>query len=79
MVAYLVHTESAISFINRSLLQSSPTLHNLPSQRTTPSAVTANGLPIQVSGTVEAQVKVASELIIPKYIPGDGILGMDFL
>ena len=67
-----------------SLLQCSPALCNLPSQGTTLSAVTANGLPIQVSCTIEAQVKVASKLITHKFyiandITGDGILGMDFL
>ena len=84
MVACLVDTGSAISLINRSLLQCCPALRNLPFQETTLSAVTANGLPIQVSGTIEAQVKVASELMTHKFyiandITGDGILGMDFL
>jgi hypothetical protein len=84
MVAYLVDTGSAISLINRSLLQSSPTLRILPSQETTLSAVTANGQSNEISCTVEAQVKVTSELITHKFyiandITGDGILGMYFL
>ena len=81
MVACLVDTGSAISLINRSLLQRSSALWNLPSPGTTLSAVTANGLPIQISATID---KEASELITHKfYITDDisryGILDMDLL
>ena len=65
-------------------MQHSPTLGILPCQETTLSAVTANGLPLQVSGTIDAEVEMAHDLITHKFyiaddITGDGILGMDFL
>ena len=83
-IKFLVDTGSSISMVHHSCWQNSLLLKKIPLQQTSLSAVTANGLSLQVTGTIEAGVGLGLESVAHKFyvasdIKSDGILGLDLL
>ena len=84
VIKFLVDTGSSISMLHYSCWQNSHQLQKFPLQQTSLSAVTANGLPLQVTGTIEADVDLGAQSTTHKFcvandIKSDGILGLDLL
>ena len=84
MIKFLVDTGSSISMVHYSCWQNSPSLQKLPLQQTSLQAVTANGLPLQVTGAIEADVGLGLQSMAHKFyvasdLKSDGILGLDLL
>ena len=70
--------------VHHTCWQNSSYLQKIPLQQTRLSAATANGLLLQVTGTIEADVGLGLETMTHKIYVGsdtksDGILGLDLL
>ena len=83
-IKFLVDTGSSISMVHQSCWRNSFYLQKIPLQQTSLSVVTANGLPLPVIGTIEADVglgleSTTHEFYVASDIKSDGILGLDLL
>ena len=84
MITFLVDTGSSISVLHHSIWDNSPSLKLASLNKMEFSVVTANGQPLDVMGSIVANVTAGALEMQHKFyiagdINGDGILGLDLL